>query len=87
MADKARPISPELADALDVVSTCRDDPQVGENFAFQLVLARSKGEGLPGLVRMIGGFTSLVGVLLARQHENTGQDEDEILDDIRKHPP
>jgi hypothetical protein len=87
MANEASRISPDLADALDVVTACRENTDLGDEFTFQLVMAVAKGEGPPGLVRMVGGFTSLVGVLLAKQHATTGQSEDEILEDIRKHPP
>ena len=76
----------DLADALDVVTACRNDPAQGDELTFQLVLMRAKGEGPPGLVRMIGGFTTLVGILLDRQRAATGHHADEILGDIRKHP-
>jgi hypothetical protein len=76
----------DLADALDVVTACREDAEQGDELTFQLVLMRAKGEGPPGLVRMIGGFTRLVEILLERQRAATGHSAGRILDDIRKHP-
>lgn len=86
MPKKRDTVPRDVADALDLVTAWRDDPEQGAELAFQLIVQLAKLEGPPGLVQMVHGFVRLVEILLSRLEEGTSRSADEILHDVRKHP-
>lgn len=72
----------DLLEAIAVVTAWGEDPDNGGDVSRHLIADKAATEGIPGLLHLLGGFTSLTEILLVRHEAATGVKRQEILQSI-----